>query len=103
MIGAMVGSSWTKVETTIRLRGRDAEYYFVNTENRPEVLRVQLSEPLIAIDRAHALEADGQDKPTELAPESVPDQLGRLGSLLQQGLITRDEFELLKARLIAEP
>jgi hypothetical protein len=103
MIGALVGSNWTKVETSIRLRGRDAEYYFVNTDKRPEALRIELSKPLIAIDKAGPVRQDGGDEPAKLAPEPVPDQLSRLGTLLQQGLITRDEFELLKARLIEQP
>ena len=38
-----------------------------------------------------------------MASESIPDQVSRLASLLQQGLITREEFEHLKARLIAQP
>ena len=32
----------------------------------------------------------------------IPDQLSKLASLLQQGMITRDEFEHLKAKLIAK-
>jgi len=34
-------------------------------------------------------------------PASVPDQLDRLASLLDRGLLTREEFELLKAKLIS--
>ena len=33
LIGAMAGSAWNKIETTVRLRGRDAELYFLHTKS----------------------------------------------------------------------
>lgn len=103
LVGAMAGASSSKTETIVRLRGRDAEFYFLNTETSPDVTRVELSEPLRAIENARTGQPGKLDEPADLAPESVPDQLTRLSSLLQQSLITRDEFEYLKAKLIAEP
>jgi Short C-terminal domain len=35
-------------------------------------------------------------------PESVPDRLSRLASMLDAGLLTREEFDRLKAKLITE-
>ena len=98
----MVGSAW-KIETIVRLRARDAEFYFLHTEKRPDALRIELSGAMRAIDKAHATQSDDPQEPADLASESIPDQLGKLASLLQQGLITRDEFEHLKAKLIAQP
>jgi hypothetical protein len=103
LIGAMVGSSFSKVETTIRIRGREAEYYFVTTLKRPEALRMELSEALRAIDKARAARPVDPDDGADSASEPISEQLSRLASLLQQGMITRDEFEHLKARLIAQP
>jgi putative oligomerization/nucleic acid binding protein len=100
-IGAAVGASLNKIETIVRIRARDADYYFRHDEERPDALRIELSEPLRAIDNARTARASDQDEPAEPAPESMADELGKLASLLQQGLITRDEFDLLKARLIA--
>ncbi len=103
LIAAIAASAWGKIETVVRLSSRDGEYYFLNTQKRPEALRIELSEPLRAIDKGRAAQSGDQDEPAELASESLPDQLSRLASLLQQGLITRDEFEHLKARMIAQP
>jgi hypothetical protein len=101
LVGALVGASSNKIEAIIRLSGRDGELYFVHTEKRPDTLRIELSEPLRAIENARAAQAGDSDEPEDLAPESIPDQLSKLASLLQQDLITRDEFEHLKAKLIA--
>ncbi|HKR69503.1 MAG TPA: hypothetical protein VJT16_11740 [Streptosporangiaceae bacterium] len=103
LVGCLIGWAWSQVESNVRLLGRDAEYYFLASPMRPEVLRTRLSNALAAIHRVHAEEGNDSDHAAGLASAPFPDQLGRLGSLLQQGLITRDEFELLKARLIEQP
>ncbi len=102
LVGALIGAASTKIETIVRIRGRDAEFYFLHGEKRPDALRIELSEPLRAIENARAAQAGGLDEPAELASESIPDQLSKLGSLLHHGLITSDEFEHLKAKLIAQ-
>jgi hypothetical protein len=101
VIGAMVGSAWTKIETIVRIRVRDAELYFLHSAKRPDALRIELSETLRAMDSAHTDSGD-QEEPADVTTRSITDQLGRLGLLLQQGLLTRDEFEHLKANLLAE-
>ena len=102
LVGAGVGATSSKVEATVRIRGRDAELYFVLTGKPPDALRIELSEPLRVIDNARAARAGEVDAPTDPAAGPIPDQLTKLASLLQQSLITRDEFEHLKAKLIAE-
>jgi hypothetical protein len=101
LAGALVAAASSKIETIVRLRGRDAELYFLHTAKTPDALRIELSEPLRAIENARAAQAGDLDEPTDLARGSIPDQLSKLASLLQQDLITRDEFEHLKAKLIA--
>ena len=101
-IGAAIGANPSKIETTVRIRGKDAELYFLSTEKRADPLRIELSGALRAIESAHASEAGDADEPAAPALEAVPDRLTQLASLLQQGLITREEFEHLKAKLIAE-
>jgi hypothetical protein len=100
LIGAVIGSASTKIETIVRIRAGDAEFYFLNPYKRPDALRIEMSEALRVIDKARTSPA--ADKPAEQAPGSVSDQLSKLASLLQQDLITRDEFEHLKAKLISE-
>ena len=102
LVGALVGAASSTTATVVRLRGRDAEFYFLHTQMRPDALRIDLSEPLRAIEGARATQAGDSDEPADLAPGSIPDQLSKLASLLQQDLITRGEFEHLKAKLIAE-
>lgn len=101
LIGAMVGSSLSKIETNVRIRGHDAEYYFLNTQKRPEALQIELSVALRAIEKARAAQPANPDDGADSASQPISEQLSRLASLLQQGLITRDEFEHLKSRLIA--
>jgi hypothetical protein len=101
LAGALIGASWTKTDSTVRIRGRDAELYFVRTSQRPDALRMELSEPLQAIANARAAPAGESGKPADQPPGSIPDQLSKLASLLQQDLITRQEFDHLKANLMA--
>lgn len=102
LVGAVIGDASGKIETIVRLRGRDAEFYFLNTEIRPDALRIELSEALRAIENARAAQDGDSDEPTGPAPGSIPDQLSKLASLLEQGLITRHEFDHLKAQVIAD-
>jgi hypothetical protein len=36
IIGGIIGWAWFQAETNVRLRGRYAEYYFLNTLKRPD-------------------------------------------------------------------
>jgi hypothetical protein len=106
-VAAMIGAVSGKIETLLRLRGPDVEFYFVITEKRADALRIALSEPLRVIETARAAQVSetqpgDSDGPAAVAPGTIPDQLTKLASLLQQGLITRHEFEHLKAKLIAD-
>jgi Short C-terminal domain len=100
--GALVGAAWSNIQTIVRLRGRDAEFFFVIPAKPADALRIELSEPLRVIENTRAAQAADSDERTDLSSGSIPDQLSKLASLLQQGLITRDEFEHLKSKLIAE-
>jgi len=103
LVGALLGAGAAKTETIVRIRGESAALYFLHTERRPEALRMQLSEPLRAIRVARGEQAGDSDELAKVGSGSISDQLSKLASLLQQDLITRDEFEQLKARLIANP
>jgi Short C-terminal domain len=90
----------TKIDAIICIRAIDAELYFLDRQKRPDALRAELSEPLRVIGYTGATKPDAPGEQAGAASESVPDQLSKLASLLQQGLITRDEFDQLKAGLI---
>jgi Short C-terminal domain len=101
LIGAIAGSASTRVETVVRIRTAEAELYFQNVETNPDALRIRLSAALAAIEAARGTPSDHAEAPAESPSGSIPDQLGKLASLLEDGTITQDEFEHLKARLIS--
>lgn len=102
LVGALMGGAFSKTETILRIRGADAELHFLHTEKGPDPLRIELSEPIRAIGNSRAGQAGDSDQSTEPSSESISDQLSKLASLLHQDLITRDEFDQLKAKLIAK-
>jgi len=101
LVGALIGTS-TRTETTVRVRSARAEYFFLHGQRSPDALRMDLSGPLRVIDAARTSPSAGSDEPAETTSGSMPDQLSKLASLLEQGLITRDEFDRLKAKVIAD-
>jgi hypothetical protein len=101
LIGAVAGSASTRVETIVRIRDANADLYFLNAEKEPDALRIELAGALAAIDTAHGAPRDDAEGPAVLPSATIPDQLRKLASLLEHGTITRDEFEHLKAKLIA--
>jgi hypothetical protein len=102
-IGALATAGSIRIETMVRLRGRDAEFFFLNTEISPDAMRIELSAPLTAITGARTARQSGSGPPAERASESIPDQLSKLASLLADGVLSREEFEHLKAKVIAQP
>lgn len=101
LIGALAGSASTTVESIVRIRAADADLYFLNAEREPDALRIELAAARAAIDTARGAPRAEAKGSAVLPPASIPDQLGKLTSLLEKGTITRDEFEHLKAKLIA--
>jgi hypothetical protein len=105
LIGALIAVGSTKTETTIRLRAGDSEFYFRQSQKSPDAMRAELSQPITAISNARAAQSGKAAAPGDPAPapESVANQLTKLAALLEQDLITRGEFDHLKAQLIAQP
>jgi Short C-terminal domain len=99
-IGALVTSSG-KTEATVRLDGASSEYFFLLPYKDPDIIRIELSEPLKAIENRNATSPATVVQPADPHSEPVPDQLSKLAALLQDGLITRAEFDQLKAQVIA--
>lgn len=101
LIGALAGSASTRVESIVRIRSGEADLYFLTAEKDPDALRIELAAALAAIDAARGAPRDEATASAVQPTATVPDQLGKLAALLDQGAITRDEFEHLKAKLIA--
>jgi hypothetical protein len=85
----------TKVTTIIRLQATNSELFLLWTRTTPEQLRIELSRPLGAIRAARAGTAQ-----IPARPASPIEELSKLADMLQAGLLTREEFDQLKARLL---
>jgi hypothetical protein len=86
----------TKITTVLRIQSPASELFLLNTQMTPGQLRMHLSRPLGAIRAARAVPA----APPGASISSPVDELTRLASMLEKGLLTREEFDLLKARLL---
>jgi hypothetical protein len=96
-----MGSS-AQIKTIVRVRSQGAEFFFLNAEKTADAVRIELSGPLTAIERAHTARPGSSGQPADRAPDSIPDQLSKLASLLADGVLSPEEFERLKAKVIAE-
>jgi hypothetical protein len=90
-IGAFMVAVDAKFETVVRVQAADHERFFLHTTSHPDVLRIELSPALGRI--RHAQAASKQ--------VSIADELARLAAMVDRGILTREEFNRLKARLIA--
>jgi hypothetical protein len=101
LVGGLIAAGASKHGTIVRVRGRDVEWQFLDSAGTPDDFRRALAEPLLTIRQSHAASSDRSDEYAEPVSDSAADELSKLASLLQQDLITREEFERLKARTIA--
>lgn len=93
----------TSITTIIRVQAVNCELFLLHTQSTPEQLRIQLSRALGAIRAARATgtqSSQAQSVPTR--PASAVEELTKLAGLLQAGLLTREEFDEFKARLLRQ-
>jgi hypothetical protein len=91
----------TKIKTVLRLQASATELFFLNTATEPEQLRIQLSSSLGAIRRSRQAAENSSSHHSPTVAISAVEELTRLASLLDSGLLTRNEFDVLKAQIIA--
>jgi hypothetical protein len=84
----------TRIATIIRVQAAACELFLLWTQAPSEQLRIELSQPLGAIRLPRAA------APSPASPASVVAELSKAAELLQAGLLTREEFDHLKARLL---
>jgi hypothetical protein len=100
VLGAAIAYTDTKIQTIIRVQVPGGELHFLCTTAMPDAVRVQLSRPLGAIREARASKESLTTPHSERAAAAVG-ELSRLASLLETGLLTREEFDRLKTQLLA--
>jgi Short C-terminal domain len=102
LVGALAAYSGMRIKTFVRVQTADGELFFLNTSMLPEDVRVVLSRGVSAVREARASLANAADGNRPPSAVSLVDELTRLAGLLDKGLLTKEEFDQLKARLIAE-
>jgi hypothetical protein len=94
----------TSIKTVVRVQGTGCELFLLHTKLTPEQLRIAMSRPLGAIRSDRAAEAAGgaQHGAHAMSPSPV-EELSKLAEMLEKGLLTREEFDLMKANLLGRP
>jgi hypothetical protein len=100
--GLMVAYGSTRIKTFVRIQTAESEVFFLHTTLLPEDLRIHLSRGIGAVRAAQASAISPGNRERQAGPVSLVDELSRLAGLLDNGLLTRDEFDQLKAKLLAE-
>jgi hypothetical protein len=93
----------TSIKTVVRIQGTSCELFLLHTRLTPEQLRIAMSRPLGAIRSARATKAAGgiQHEAPVAAPSPVQELANvKLADMLEKGLLTREEFDLMKAKLL---
>jgi hypothetical protein len=90
-------TSRTTIKTVLRIESRDAELFLLETRLEPEALRVTLSPIFGRLKRAVRSQAAFPKESSDPI-----DRLERLAALVESGLMTRDEFEMAKKRLLEQ-
>lgn len=98
----LLGARSSKIETILRLRGHDAELIFSTNKKTPDAMRTELAAPLKTIAGARNAQRPGSGELAAQASGSIPDELSKLATLLADGLLSREEFEHLEAKVIAQ-
>jgi len=94
-------TSRTSIKTVLRIQATGCELFLLHTRVTPEQLRIELSRPLGAIRSTRATDAAGGIQHGAPARSASPvEELAKLADLLEKGLLTREEFDLMKAKLL---
>ena len=83
----------TSITTIIRIQGTNCELFLLHTTTTPKQLRVEFSRALVAVRAA-------KTSWYAPAPASPVADLAKLAEMLQADLITREQFEQFKAKLL---
>lgn len=91
----------TTIKTVVRIQGTSCELFLLHTRLTPEQLRIELSRTLGAIRAVRA--GESAPKPSTEArhtPQSPVEELTKLADMLEKGLLTREEFDSMKAKIL---
>ena len=91
----------TSIKTVVRIQGTGCELFLLHTRLTPEQLRIEMSRTLAVIRAARADQAAARSS-SEARPGSPSpvEELAKLADMLEKGLLTREEFDLMKAKIL---
>ena len=91
----------TSIKTVVRIQGTGCELFLLHTRLTPEQLRIEMSRTLgvIRAVRAGAAAARPSSEAHPVSPSPV-EELTKLADMLGKGLLTREEFDLMKAKVV---
>jgi hypothetical protein len=101
LTGAVAASASTRIKTFVQIQTADSELFFLHTVLPPDELRIHLARGIGAVRQAQDPAASPDDTQPRIDAAAVVTELSRLAGLLDAGLLTRPEFDQLKARLLA--
>jgi hypothetical protein len=93
----------TSIKTVVRIQGTGCELFLLHTKMTPEQLRIEMSRTLGVIRAARADEAARPSPEARTVSPSPVEELAKLADMLEKGLLTREEFDLMKAKIIGLP
>jgi hypothetical protein len=93
----------TSIKTVVRIQGTGSELFLLHTKMTPEQLRIEMSRTLGVIRAARADEAAKPSPEARAVSPSPVEELTKLADMLEKGLLTREEFDLMKAKILGLP
>jgi hypothetical protein len=91
----------TSIKTIVRIQGTGCELFLLHIKLTPEQLRIEMSRTLSVIRSARAGEATARPlSEVNPVPPSPVEELAKLADMLEKGLLTREEFDLMKAKIL---
>jgi Short C-terminal domain len=93
----------TSIKTIVRIQATGSELFLLHTKITPEQLRIQMSRTLGVIRAARADETARPSPEARTVSPSPVEELTKLADMLEKGLLTREEFDLMKAKILGLP
>lgn len=93
----------TSITTVLRIQGTGFELFWLHTTHTPEQLRIMMSSPRRHPVSTRSYNRRGTQHTGRVVTPSPAEELFKLADMLEKGLLTRDEFNLMKDRLIGQP
>jgi hypothetical protein len=98
-LNSLTSRTRTTVETIVELASGSRALLLLNGDEAPDLLRTHLAPAFTRIEEAHRRAAGGASVGAGAAPDRLA-QLKALGELRDAGVLTPDEFEVEKARVL---